>query len=81
MDEVEKTINKILESCPKEMSPPTMSAIIANIINLYNFSHLWPMVVAQTTAMLELHQCEEDATDAVEDADAFLDKITKGSMH
>ena len=78
MDDVEKMINKILESCPKEMSPPTMSAIIANIINLYNFSHLWPLVVAQTTTMLEMHETE---TDAIEDADDFLKKITKGSMH
>ena len=78
MEEVEKTINKILESCPKEMSAPTMSAIIANILNLYNFSHLWPLVVAQTTTMLEMHETE---TDAIEDADDFLKKITKGSMH
>jgi hypothetical protein len=41
---------------------------------VYGFEHLWPTVVFQTTELLKEHE-------AVDDADDFLNKITKGKMH
>jgi hypothetical protein len=78
MDEMEKNINNILDVCPQEMTVPDMCAVIANMVNLYKLTPVWPLIVAQTTALLEKHEIIEEA---VEDATDFLNKAIKNSMH
>ena len=78
MDDMEKTISDILDVCPTEMTVPDMSAVIANVVNLYKLTPVWPLIVAQTTALLETHEIVEEA---VEDATDFLNKAVKNSMH
>ena len=78
MAELEKSIQEILDACPSEMSPPQLAAIIANIINVYNFAHLWPIVSAQTSTLLYNHETIEDA---VSDAEEFLKRIARNTLH
>ena len=74
MDELDEAVKDILELCPKQISPQNLAIIIANIVNIYGFSNLWPMVSAHTYELLGEHA-------AVDDADDFLNRITKGKMH
>ena len=74
MDKLDEAIRKVLRECPEKISTPDLAVLIANIVNVYGFEHLWPTVVFQTTELLKEH-------DAIDDADDFLNKITKGKMH
>mgnify|MGYP000247548861 FL=1 len=78
MDELDEAVKEILEVCPKNISPPQLAIIIANIVSVYNFSHLWPMVAIKTTALLLEH---ETVSEALEDADDFMEKFSKGRLH
>ena len=78
MDDMEKTISDILDVCPSEMTVPDMCALIANMVNLYKLTSVWPLIAAQTTALLETHEIVEEA---MEDATDFLNKAVKNSMH
>tara|TARA_R110000787_G_scaffold142728_1_gene256393 strand:- start:504 stop:785 length:282 start_codon:yes stop_codon:yes gene_type:complete len=78
MDEIDEAVKEILEVCPKNISPPQLAVIIANIVSVYNFTHLWPMVVIKTSALLQEH---EIVCEALEDADDFMEKFSKGKLH
>jgi len=78
MDEMEKSINDILDVCPQEMTVPDICAVIANMVNLYKLSPVWPLIAAQISALLETQGIVEEA---VEDATNFLNKAVKNSMH
>lgn len=65
---------KLLEACPDKISPPELAALIANIVNMYEFPHFWPMMAAQISHLLQEHE-------AVCDAEDFLNRVTKGTMH
>ena len=75
MGNLDKAITKILSECPEKISTPDLAVLIANIVNVYGFEHLWPIVALQTTELLDEN---ESRNEALEDADDFLDKITKG---
>ena len=74
----EDAIEKLLEKFPSQISPPELTALIANIVNMYGFPHLWPMLALQITNLLHERSvvCE-----AVEDAEDFMNKIKKGKMN
>ena len=74
MDKLDEAIRKVLMECPDKISTPDLAILIANIVNVYGFQHLWPMVVFETTTLLKENK-------AVEDAEDFMDKITKGKLH
>ena len=74
MDKLDEAIRKVLRECPEKISTLDLAVLIANIVNVYGFEHLWPTVVFQTTELLKEHE-------AVDDADDFLNRITKGKMH
>jgi hypothetical protein len=74
MDKLDEAIRKVLMECPDKISTPDLAILIANIVNVYGFEHLWPMVVFETTNLLK-------ENNAVQDADDFMDKITKNKMH
>jgi hypothetical protein len=71
---MDEAIRKVLMECPDRISTPDLAILIANIVNVYGFQHLWPMVVFETTTLLKENK-------AVEDAEDFMDKITKGKLH
>ena len=74
MDKLDEAIRKVLMECPDKISTPDLAILIANVVNVYGFEHLWPMVVFETTTLLKENK-------AVEDAEDFMDKITKGKLH
>ena len=78
MDDLDQTIKNILKDLPEKISPPDLAVLMANIVNIYGFAHLWPMVALQITDLINEH---ETTCEAVDDADDFLNRITKGKMH
>jgi len=75
---MDEEIENVLLQCPEKISPPQLAALIANIVNMYEFPHLWPMISAQVGHMLQEHVL---VTEAVEDAENFMHRITKGTIH
>lgn len=74
MEKLDETIRKVLNECPEKISTPDLAILIANIVNVYDFEHLWPTVVFETTNLLK-------ENNAVQDAEDFMKKITKRQQH
>jgi len=70
MEKLDETIRKVLNECPEKISTADLAVLIANIVHVYDFEHLWPKVMFETTNLLK-------ENNAVRDAEDFMKKITK----
>jgi len=90
MNDLNETIQNILDICPEKISYSETGLLIANIINLYGLAHLFPLIAAKTHEHLVEHQILDGIDlnkelkvrrEALNDADAFMKKVAKGRLH
>tara|TARA_R110000772_G_scaffold202177_2_gene312471 strand:+ start:104 stop:364 length:261 start_codon:yes stop_codon:yes gene_type:complete len=77
-DEFSEIMNKIAEASPDKMSTGLLTAIIANLVRVYDLQEHWPSIMMAVTQSLSELMVEEvlcSERDAERDANNFLKAV------
>jgi len=76
-NEIEEVLELILEICPDKMTSRQMSIVMINLLIHKNLSHYWPEIHSNVAEVV-MYYDSANRTDAVNDANKFLEDIVNG---
>ena len=76
-NEIEEVLELMLELCPEKMTSKQMSLVMINLLIHKNLSHNWPEIHSNVAEVVMMYD-KANRTDAVNDANKFLEDIVNG---